>query len=239
MIPHRLKIQITSVFLIFFSINIASAQKQKAPRGGRIAVVADERLSALRDTPNLTGKLVRRLSRGRLVAIRSVKTNHSGIVFYLVNVTSRTRGWLQREAVVSPSHVGDDERLLSLIKNASDFDRIARARIFLDHFQRSPLRPEVLLLLADEAEGLSVKLSREATRRVSENAAAPEFSYFLNYTGLDRYNRQGVVFVFDPKTKRLHYDGAAWREIIRRYPRTPQASIARERLATLSALLPY
>jgi hypothetical protein len=50
---------------------------------------------------------------------------------------------------------------------------------------------------------------KNAARRVSEDTTAPEFSLFLNYTGLDRYNRQGVVFIFDPKTKRLHYDGAA------------------------------
>ncbi len=199
-------------------------------------MIVDERLSALRTTPDLTGKLVRRLGRGRLVAIRTVKTSRVGVVFYQVNVTSRTRGWIQREAMVSASRAGDDERLLSLIKSSSDFDRIVRARIFLDHFQRSPLRPEVLLLLGDAAEQASTKLSRDAARRVSENTTAPEFSYFLNYTGLDRYNRQGVVFIFDPKTKRLHYDGSAWREIIRRYPRSSPAVEAQKRLAELAML---
>lgn len=207
------------------------AQKRKAPRGGRIAVVVDERLSALRATPQLTGKLVRRISRGRMVAIRAAKISRDGIVFFLVNVTSRTHGWLQREAVVSASHRGDDQKLLRLIKSSTGFDRIARARILLDHFPRSALRPEVLLLLGDATENVASKLSRDAARQINEGSRdAPEFSYFLNYSGLDRYNRQGVGFVFDNEARRFHYDGAAWRELIRRYPKTPEAVEARKRL---------
>ena len=68
-------------------------------------------------------------------------------------------------------------------------------------------------------------LSTDAARRLKEDRGdAPEFSYYLNYTGLDRYNRQGVSFVFDTATKRFHYDGAAWRELIRRYPRSSAAA---------------
>ena len=64
-------------------------------------------------------------------------------------------------------------------------------------------------------------------------AGAPEFSYFLNFTGLDRYNRQGIRFVFDPETKTFHYDGASWNEILRRHPRSPQAPEAGQRLAAI------
>jgi hypothetical protein len=231
--PHRLLHYLISLFLFLFANNIASAQKQKAPPGGKSAVVVDERLSALRATPELNGKLVRRLGRGRLVAIRAAKTSKSGIVFYLVNVSSRTHGWIQREAVVASGRIGDDERLLNLIKSSSDFDRIVRARIFLDHFQRSGLRPEVLLLLGDAAEQVSDKLTKDAAKRVPDRHSAPEFSFLLNYSGLDRYNRQGVTFVFADHSKRLHYDGAAWREIVRRFPRSPQAAEARQRLAAL------
>ena len=179
-------------------------------------------------------RLVRRLSRGRLLAVRSIKTTADGISFFLVNVSSRTHGWIQREAVVLPSRPGDDQRLLTLIERSQGFDRLARARIFLDHFPRSRLRPTVLLLLGDTAEELAAKLSNDAARRLKENRGeAPEFSYFLNYTGLDRYNRQGITFVFNPSTKRFHYDGAAWRELIRRYPQSPSAAEAKNKLDAL------
>jgi hypothetical protein len=205
--------------------------QRKRPTGGRIAIVVDERLAALRATPQLTGKLVRRLGRGRLVAVRAAKTSPDGVTFFLVNITRRTHGWIQREALVSPSRAGDDRKLDDLIRGSRGFDRISRACIFLDHFPRSPLRPAVLLLLGDSAEEAAEKLSKSAARRISESAnAAPEFSYYLNYSGLDRYNRLRITFVFDPSAKRLHYDGAAWRELIRRYPKSAEASEAQKRL---------
>jgi len=226
MFPHKLTLCL--LFILF--LQVTSFAQKKPPSGGRLAVVVDERLAALRATPQLNGKLVRRLSRGRLVAVRSFKTSGDGITFVLVNVSSRTHGWIQRDAVVSPSRSGDDRRLLTLIQHSNGFDRITRARIFLDHFPRSPLRPEVLLLLGDTAEALAAKLSQDAARRLKDVGDAPEFSYFLNYTGLDRYNRQRVGFVFDKTTKRFHYDGAAWRELIRRFPRSTAALEARKRL---------
>ena len=239
MIPHNLKIQllfvVCTLFIAFPQCSVF-AQNRRTPPGGRVAVVVDERLAVLRSTPHLSGKLVRRLGRGRLVAIRMAKTNQDGIVFFLVNINSRTHGWIQREALVSSSHRGDDQRLLRLIGSSKEFDRISRARIFLDEFPRSPLRPEVLLILGDAAEEACAKLSRDAARRLDIGAGlAPAFSYFLNYSGLDRYSRQGIGFVFDRETKQYHYDGAAWREILRRFPRTPQATEARTRLAQLTA----
>jgi hypothetical protein len=230
MIPHKLTLCL--LFLLFNSGQIYA--QRKAPAGGQLAVVVEERLAALRATPQLNGKLVRRLGRGRMVAIRSVKTGADGITFLLVNVSSRTHGWIQRDAVLSPKRKGDDQRLIRLIERSQGFDRIARARIFLDHFTRSPLRPAVLLLLGDTAEELAAQLSNAAARRLKDDAReAPEFSYYLNYTGLDRYNRQGVNFIFDQSTKRFHYDGAAWRDLIRRFPRSSAAVEARKRLELL------
>ena len=236
--PHKLTLSI-SLFLItgFLSAEICVS---KTPSGGRLAVVVDERLAALRSTPDLQGRLVRRLGRGRFVAIRGSRTAPDGVVFYFVNVTSRTHGWIQREAVVSANRAADDGRLLDFIKASDGFDRIVRARIFLDNFARSPLRPQVLLALSDAAEEQAAKLSRDATQRLNNSTAreqtwsAPDFTYFLNYTGLDRYNRQRVVFVFDRATKRFHYDGAALRELLRRYPNSPEALDARKRLAQLA-----
>jgi hypothetical protein len=193
----------------------------------------------------LTGKLVRRLGRGRLVAIRSAKTGPDGVTFLFVNVTRRTRGWIQRESVVSPSRPGDDRRLFDLIQNSAGFDRIARSRIFLDHFPRSPLRPAVLLLLGDTAESLSTQLSTSISRQINRthkpnitSLAAPEFTYYVNHPSLDRYNRQGVHFTFDPITKRLHYDGASWRLLLRHHPKTSDAHEARKRLQELPKASP-
>ena len=237
--PHKLTLQLSVIlFLLVIHVNVLG-QQRKAPTGGRLAVVVDERLAALRSTPRLNGKLVRRLGRGRLVAIRSVRIGPDGVTFLFVDVTTRTRGWIQRESVVSASRAGDDQRLLRLIQSSHGFDRIARARIFLDHFRRSGLQPLVLLLLGDTAEDLAVKLTTQAQRKL--NAAlgeAPEFSYFLNYSGLDRYNRLGVHFLFNPTTKRLHYDGLAWRLLLRHHPTTPEATEARKRLNALAMHVP-
>ena len=234
MLPHKL----TLCLLLFLTIPGTIVAQRKPPSGGRLAIVVDERLSALRATPQLNGRLVRRLSRGRLLAVRSMKTSADGISFFLVNVSSRTHGWIQREAVVSPTRSGDDQRLFTLIDLFQGFDRITRARIFLNHFPRSRLRPAVLLLFGDTAEELAAKISKDAGRRLKqERGEAPEFSYFLNYTGLDRYNRQGITFVFDPYAKRFHYDGAAWRELIRRYPRSPLAVEAKIKLDSLYSQL--
>ncbi len=230
--------QVLLLLLLLSSSTVARSQRRRPPSGGRPAVVVDERLSALRDTPNLAGKLLQRISRGRLVAIVARKTSADGIVFYRVKVSRRTQGWMQKEAVLSPTIAADDEALLRLIRASQDFDRLARAQIFLDSFRGSRFRPEVLLLFAESAEGAAAKLSRDAARRLDQEeittAAAPEFSYFLNYNGLDRYNRQGVRFIFDRTTKQFHYNGTAWREILKRYPHTAAAVEARKRLEALA-----
>lgn len=223
----------TLLCLVFVLSQVAVA-KRRPPRGGRVAIVVDERLSALRATPELSGPLLRRISRGVLVAITGARSNREGIVYYRVNVTRRTSGWIQRDAVVSPARAGDDSRLLSLIKGSEDFDRIVRARIFLDTFRLSELRAEVLMIYSLAAEDVAGRLSLDASRRLDEKemtaGGAPVFSYFLNYNGLDRYNRQGVTFVFDARQRKFRYDGEGWQEIVHRYPRSPQAVEARKRL---------
>ena len=239
MCPHLITRKPFCVLTVIF-FNLLCVQvfsKQRPPRGGWIAVVVDERLSAVRSVPDLSGKLIRRLGRGRLVAVRATRKSSDGVVFFHVNLSSRTQGWIQREAVVSASRAGDDERLLRMILLSTEFDRIARTRIFLDYFPRSRLRPQVLLLLAITAEEMAGRLTRDADRRFhsrQQTSDAPEFSYYLNYSGLDRYNRQGVRFTFDPKAKRFHYDGAAYRELIRRFPTSEEASTARQRLGSFS-----
>jgi hypothetical protein len=229
--------KLVSCLLFAFLFPTIALAVKRAPAGGRIAIVVDERLSALRLTPELSGKLLRRIGRGGLVAVRGEKRTREGVVFYRVNVTSRTSGWLQRDAVASPSRQGDDGRLLRLIKGSEDFDRIARSRLFLDYFRLSELRPEVLMIYAVAAEESAAHLSRDAGRRLDlkemNAGGAPHSSYYLNFNGLDRYNRQGITFIFDAEAKRFQYDGEAWQELIHRYPRSPQAAEARKRLEAL------
>jgi hypothetical protein len=214
-------------------------KRRAAPAGGQLAVVVDERLAALREDAKPTARLVQRLSRGRAVAITGARRDVDGFNFYRVAVTRRTRGWLPAESVASPTRAGDDERLLRLIRGSADFARLARARIFLEHFPRSPLRPAVLMLLGDEAEAAAAKLSRDAVRRLDERemaaGGAPLDSYFLNFNELDRYNKQGITFTFERAAKRFRYDGASWREVVRRYPRSLEAAEARRRLDGLAA----
>jgi hypothetical protein len=224
-----------------FSILTVAAQPRRAPEGGQRAVIVDERLAVLRDAPDFSANLLQRMSRGRVVAIRGAKRAPEGVTFYRIMVTRRTSGWVQSEAVISPARREDDERLLRLIENSEDFDRVVRARIFLDVFQRSALRPRVLMLYGEAAEKAAGRLSRDAVRRLDEKemaaGGAPVFSYFLNYNGLDRYRRQGITFVFNRASRQFHYDGTSWREILRRYPRSPEAVEARKRLEALSSVV--
>ena len=214
-------------------------RKRRVPLAGSgQAIVVDERLAALREDARLTARLVQRLSRGRVVSIIGARRDRDNLNFYQVAVTRRTRGWLSADAVVSPSRAGDDEKLLRLIRGSEDFDRLARARIFLNNFGRSPLRPTVLMLFGEESEQAAAKLSRDAVRRLDERemaaGGAPLESYFLNFNELDRYNKQGITFIFERAAKRYHYDGESWREILRRYPRSPEAAEARKRLDALA-----
>jgi hypothetical protein len=61
MIPRNLTV---CVLLILF-IQVVSIAQRKPPAGGRLAIVVEERLAALRATPQLNGQLVRRLGRKR------------------------------------------------------------------------------------------------------------------------------------------------------------------------------
>ena len=240
MAPHKLLFRcfVFSFLLVCFHSTV-NAQKRKAPQGGRIAVVIDDRLAALRSTPQLSGTLIRRLGRSRLVAIRGKSLSKDGVVFFLVNVTSRTHGWIQREALASPAQRGDDARLLRMIESSSsEVERISLSRIFLDYFSRSTLRSKVLLLMGDTAEQAAAKLTKGAEKQLARRFNdASDQSLYLNYSGLDRYNRQGVKFVFDHRGKDLHYDGWAWREIVRAHKKSPELEAARTRLAELESRL--
>jgi hypothetical protein len=231
---------ISLALMLLATCSIASAQQRRVPPGGRIAIVADARLAALRTAPSPGATLLRRLGRGRLVSVRGSQRTSDGLLYHRVAINRRTSGWVQSEAVVASWHPNDDERLLHLITGPDEFERTARAKIFLDTFLRSPLRPTVLLLYSQAGEEAADQLTRAAQRQFTRNEVpengAPLFSYFLNYNGLDRYNRQGIKFVYDQSNKTFHYDGAALREILRRYPQSKEADEARKMLAKLEAI---
>ncbi|HEX8501654.1 MAG TPA: hypothetical protein VF659_13805 [Pyrinomonadaceae bacterium] len=239
--PHsQLKLSAVTLVLLLlvFPAEARAQARRRAPAGGRVAFVVDERLSALRDAPRLSANLLQRLGRGRAVAVAGARETRGGVTFLKVSVTSRTGGWVQAEALARPWVAGEDARVLRLARASEEFERAARARIFLEAFPRSPLRPAALLVFGDAAVGAAARLSREAARRLDaremEAGGAPAASYFLNFNGLDRWRRQGVAFTFDAAAKQFRYDGAAWREILARHPRSPEAAEARGRLDSLS-----
>ncbi|MEO6390365.1 MAG: hypothetical protein ABIP75_00855 [Pyrinomonadaceae bacterium] len=229
--------QLWAITLIcFFALIVATPAFAQKRRGGPTrAVVVDERLSVLRDTPDLNGKFVRRISRGDDLYVLGMKTSADGINFYRVRVTSRSSGWLQSDAVVSTVRSGDDQRLWKLVQASEGFDRISRAQTFLELFTASPLRPTVLLALGDAAEEMAGRVTKEAQRRLSPDeiakGTAPEFSYYQNFAGLDRYQRRNIGFRFDRIKKEFHYNGAAWSELIKKYPQSPETEQARQRLS--------
>jgi hypothetical protein len=241
------------VFLAF--VPEAQAQKKRRPvipvkkpvaenqiqrENVNTAIVVDERLAVLRASPSLYAMPVQRMRRGRTISISGAR-DADGVTFYRVNLSAEGVGWVQAEAVVGKFRRGDDERLARLVQSSEGFDQIERATIFLENFPKSPLRPAMLLLFGDLVEGNAAMISRDAARRLSrrEMAAtgAPVHSFYLNYTSLDRYRRLGIGFVFNSNTKLLHYDGAAWKEILTKFPKSPEAVEAQKRLDSLKEKL--
>jgi len=193
--------------------------------------VVDERFSALRREPRPNGRLIARLRVGRFIAVLSERRQADGATYYRVATTRRTRGWLHERAFVMPARRGDDRRLWELIERAEGFDRLHLARILVVHFERSPLRPRALLILAEEAERAAEELTARLRRRVGDSETATlRRQLFLNDVSLDRYNRLGITFLYDENEDRLRYDGWAYREVLARYPQSAEAAVARERL---------
>lgn len=176
------------------------------------------------------------MRRGRIISISGVK-QADGVTFYRVNAPPNNFGWMPAEAVVEKSKKGEDARLARLAQASEGFEQIERAQIFLDNFPDSPLRPAMLLLVGDLLEETALKLSTEATRRLDRRemaaSGAPLHSFYLNYVSLDRYRRLGIVFLFNPTIKLFHYNGASWREIVKRFPKSNEATEAQKRLDAL------
>ncbi len=203
----------------------------------QIAVVVDERLAVLRFEPSLSSIPMQRMRSGRTMLVLENR-RADGVIFYRVQLPPEKGGWVQADAVVTNFKNGDDARLAQLIRASSGYEQIERTSIFLENFPHSPFRPAILLLMGDLAEAVAQRLSRDATRRldVDEMRAngAPLHSFYLNYSGLDRYRKLGVNFVFNTEAKQFHYDGASWREIVKKYPNSYESQEARKRLDSLT-----
>jgi len=192
----------------------------------------DEQFSALRREPTLRGRILHRLRVGRRVAVLNERRQAEGAVFYRVAVTRRTRGWIHERAIVMPARRNDDRHLLDLIERAAGFRRLQLAWILIAHFERSPLRPRALLILAEEAERAAQELTAQLRRKFRDLDATPALrrQLYLNDASLDRYNRVGITFEYEESADRLRYDGWAYRELLARHPQSAEAIVARERL---------
>lgn len=209
---------------------------QKKAQARQTGVVVDERLAVVRASPSLVARPLRRLKRGRVFVLSDPRQG-DGVVFYRIALSSRTAGWLQAESLSVRGRPGEDVRLFRLINSSTGFEQVDRARIFLEWFPDSGLRPTVLLLVGDLMEEVSMKLSRDIRRRLRATemsaSGAPVYSFYMSSSSLDRYVRLGLGFVFNEETLRLHYDGRAWQEIVKRFPGRPEAVEAQRRLANL------
>jgi hypothetical protein len=234
-----------AVVMVTVVFTSASAQtfhikKRKQVIPGQRAVVYDERLSALRTQPDVKAPLISRLHRDREVGIigapRQVK---GGPLFYPVAISRNVRGWVIAEALARSQQGQDAARLMSVLEDTKDeFGRVRLARLYADQYRGKELAPRALLWLGQTAELAATKLSRDAQKRVGERDEAldkhlSERAYMLNYVGLDRYNRLGITFDYDEARERLIYDGGAYREILKNYPRSQEAAEARARLERL------
>lgn len=238
------------LFLIFgflvFTSDVAAQKRRvsktptvapKANSNANTAVVVDERLAVLRVEPSLFAKSIQRMRLGRTVTISGSK-EADGVTFYRVKALPNGVGWVQAEAVFGKFRRGDDERFARLIQAADGFEQIEQATVFLEIFTDSALRPAILLLLGDLIEETSLKLSNDATRRLNRRemaaSGAPLHSFYLNFVSLDRYRKVGIGFLFNSSMKQFHYDGASWREIVNKFPKSSEAVEARKRLAALN-----
>lgn len=200
------------------------------------AFVIDDRLSVLRRESRLESEVLHRLRLGRQVFIVGTSTPRlEQPRFYRVAVTRRTRGWIHASALGVPGRPGDDQRILYLIEhNTEGFERIVLCRILAQQFARSRLIPRAMFLFGKEADRLAQTLSQRAQRRLASvsTIGTKLRDYYLSDVGLDRFTKLGVIFNYDESRGEFVYDGKVYRELIRRFPHSEEAKLARERFAS-------
>lgn len=238
MCVRRSAFLIFNLLILFTTASQAQAQtRRKIVVPGQRAIVVDERLSALRTQPDVKAPLEQRLRRGRAIGILGSGKGKNGQQFLRVAVTRNTRGWILAEAIVKSGNALDAERLAKLIEETTDdFVKARLARLCADEFRTTKFAPRCLLTLGETAEKVAERLTRDANRRVGDEepgAGLTKRDYLLNFSGLDRYNRIGITFDHSEAGDRIIYDGLAYREALKRYPRSAEASEADSRLKKL------
>ncbi|MBK7996511.1 MAG: hypothetical protein IPK14_25025 [Blastocatellia bacterium] len=223
--------------LCFFSFSVQAAEKEAWNADGqfRRAFVIDDGLSALRKSPKVTSTCLRRLRVGRKIFIISSIKNQDGIKYYYIAITRRTRGFIDAASVVSPSQAGDDARLMRLIEASKGVEKIILAQILVSNFPKSRFCPDALLAEGEAAEKIALELSKKISRRLPEqlDKELELERYLLNNPILDKYSRLGINFYIDTEEKFYRYDGAVYKQILSRYPRSLAASHAKEKLQIL------
>jgi len=244
-----MKIPILIIVLFLFSTSVEAQKRRVIPTAkgkanstkqlreiGVTAIVMDETLSVLRMKPSLFAESVQRMRRGRKVQILGA-ADADGVKFYRVSAPPNNTGWVQADALFGKFRTGDEERLARLVQASDGFDQIELAVNFLEIYPDSQFRPSILLLFGDLLEETCAKLSKDANSRLSRRemaaSAAPLHSYYLNFVSIDRYRKLGVLFLFNSPSKTFHYDGASWREIVKKYPASAEALEAQKRLDSL------
>jgi hypothetical protein len=227
------------VALLFAGTTSVTAQSKRKPYiPGQRAVIFDDRLSALREQPDVKAPLKQRLSRGRLVGILGASKSKSGSQFLRVAISRNVRGWMLAAALARLGSAADGEKMLAAIaESRDDLVKLRLARLCADELRAPAIAPKALLALGQAAEHAADKLSRDADRRLGAEVPGGGLSkrdFVLSFNGLDRFNRASVMFEYDEAKDRIVYDGAAYRELLRRYPRSAEASVARERLEKLA-----
>lgn len=212
-----------------------ASQQQPNPQPRYLkAFVIDDRLSALRRRSDIQSEVIRRLRLARPVFIISTSAGKGGQPrFFRVAVTRRTRGWIHASALAVQGRAGEEQRIMTLIERSSDSaDKITLCRLIIERFGKSRLVPRAMLLLAEEAERVAQTLSQRTRRRLEEVPAgdASRRDYYLSDAGLDRYSRLGIVFDFNESLGEFIYDGKAYRDIVRRFPKAEEAELARQRV---------
>ena len=223
-------------FLILLALVLLCDVAVQAQHSASRAFVIDDQLAVLRKEPDLQGQVVRRLRIGRPVQIvetRRPTATQPGL--YRVAVTRRTRGWIHEAAIAVTGRAGEDKRVLDLLTAMDDsFDRLTLCHLFIEKFNNSPLLPQALLLFGEEMERVTQTLSRNASRRLKNLpdtvATNRRRDYYLSDSGLDRYSKLGARFTYAEKTGEYLYDGQAYRDLLKRFPRSQQAEAARRHL---------
>lgn len=231
-----------SFCLLFVLLSVSATAPAQARRRfyipGQHAVVFDDRLSALREQPDVKAPLKQRLSRGRVVGILGSGKSKSGSQFLRVAISRNVRGWVLAAAIARLGSAADGEKMLTAIaESKEDLLKLRLARLCADQLRLPTIAPKALLALGQAAEHAAETLSRAADRRLGDTVPTSGLSkrdFVLSFNGLDRFNRAGVTFEYDEAGDRIVYDGAAYRELLRRYPRSAEAQTVQARLAKLA-----